>query len=99
MKRGRLKEIQTLDATQAEIELLDGLIESFANEFKPEAAHSEATRDGVQGAAVDEVGESAVEVSEVNPGLLGTDLAKASDPGPLRVPFPSPNFAAFRRFG
>ena len=93
------EEIQALNSKQAELELLDGLIESFTNEFNGQSADCEATPEGVQIAAVDEMGESAEQARELSPDLLGVASVEASNPGPLQVRFPSPNFGAFRRFG
>ena len=92
-------EIQALNAKQAEIELLDGLIESFCSEFNPQVAHSEASPDVVDAAAVGDIGESTEQVRDISSGLLGADAVEASNPGRLQVRFPSPNFGAFRRFG
>jgi hypothetical protein len=93
------EEIQALDSKQAELELLDGLIESFTHEFNPQRGDGEASPEVMQVPAKDEVGEFAEQVSELSAGLLGVDAVETSNPGPLQVRFPSPNFGAFRRFG
>ena len=99
LENKQAEEMQALDSKQAEIELLDRLIENFANEFNRQSADCEATPEVVETAAVDEIDESGVQISEVSPDLLGGDAAQSSRAGPLQVRFPSPNFGAFRRFG
>jgi len=95
----QVEEMQGLNAKLAEIGLLDGLIDVFVEEFSPQAVHSEAPREVVEVPALDDIGESAPQVSEDSPDLVRADAAEASNPGPLQVLFPSPNFRAFRRVG
>ena len=93
------EEIQAFNAKLAEIGLLDGLVDVFIQEFKPQAVHSEANNELAEVRAVDDVGGSVPQISEDSPDLLRADPAEAGNPGPLQVLFPSPNFRAFRRTG
>ena len=92
------QEIQALNAKLAEIGLLDGLIDVFTEEFKPQPAHSEAAGEVAGAAAINEAEESLQQISQKSPNL-DVDASEASNLGPLQVHFPTPNFRAFRRTG
>lgn len=98
LKARQAEEIQALDAKQAEIEQLDGLIESFTKEFNPQQSLSERGQrpDGSRGRGGERRIRPAGYRAQLISDLLGAAPAQARSPGPLQVRFPSPNFQTLR---
>jgi hypothetical protein len=91
------EEIEALHAKQAELELLDALVDSFTSEFKTETARSEGAVGADRGATEPvlvqhDVDPENFEADGVRPGE--GPATPTSGPAPLKVGFPSPNFEA-----
>ena len=93
------EEMENLNAKQAEIELLDTMIERFTAEFKENPAATDVLDEAETNLAEIEPQARDNEKAEEADQGTAVDLPAARNPSLLEVRFPSPNFGAFRRFG
>jgi|GraSoi_2013_60cm_1033757.scaffolds.fasta_scaffold89808_2 hypothetical protein len=98
----QMSELEALNAKQAEVELLEALIDRFTDEFHTETPRSEDTTANEQGDTEPSgAGHGEKSAGSESEGALPGEVSAppGAGPGPLQVQFPSPNFGAFRRFG